>query len=129
MASGGISQLANTRGPVTAANADTVGTNMNLARIFTTTGTALMDCSYAVSGAGVNGSALLSSVGVGVNVTGFSFKLPADNGGTLKLNSILVNRLVDLWMGNQTTSVPYIGDYDKRGVFAKAVLWLGTCVC
>lgn len=109
VASGGVSQLANTRAPVTPANADTVGTNMNLARIFTTAGTPLIDCSYGTSGSGVNGSSLLSSVGVGVNITGFSFKLPADNGGTLKMNAALINRLVDLWMGNQTTAVPYMG--------------------
>ncbi len=109
VASGGISQLANSRPPVTPANADTVGTNMNYARIYSTAGTALIDCSYATSGAGVNGDSLLSSVGVGNIITGFAFKLPADNGGTLKLNGALINRMVDLWTGNQTTAVPYMG--------------------
>lgn len=108
-ASGGVSQLVNNRAPVTPANADTVGTNMNYARIFTTGGLPLIDCSYSTTGAGVNGSSLLSSAGVGVDIVGFAFKLPADNGGTLKLNAALINRLVDLWMGNQTTAVPYMG--------------------
>lgn len=109
-ASGGISQLVNSRSPVNPASADTVGTNMNYARIFTTAGLPLIDCSYSTSGAGVNGSSLLSSVGVGVDITGFAFKLPADNGGTLKLNAALINRLVDCWMGvNTPTSVPYMG--------------------
>lgn len=108
-ASGGVTQLANNRAPVNATNADTVGSTMTFARIYTTAGLPLIDCSYATSGAGVNGSSQLSSAGVGVTLTGFAFKLPADNGGTLKLNASLINRLVDLWMGIQTTAVPYMG--------------------
>ena len=116
--SGGVSQLTNSRAPVTPANALTVA-NMNYARIFNTSGTALIDCSVSASGGG--GAVIIDNVncsaGVGNILTGFSLKLPATNGSTLRLNGLLVNRMVDLWTGVQTTAVPYMGK-DTSGACA-----------
>lgn len=109
-ASGGVAMLTANRSPVTPANALTVA-SMNFARIFSSAGTPLIDCS--VSAAGGGGSVIIdninSSAGVGNMLQGFSLKLPATNGGTLRLNGLLVNRMVDLWTGVQTTAVPYMG--------------------
>lgn len=108
-AGGGISQLTNSRQPVTPASALTVSA-LTFARIYNTSGQACIDAS--VSAAGGGGSVILDSIdsvaGVGVIVQAFSLKLPLNNGGSLSMNAALVDRLVDLWCGNATV-VPEMG--------------------
>jgi hypothetical protein len=100
-AGGSISQLSANRG----ANASSSVSALSFARIYGSTGTALMDTPVSLSGGG--GGLILdnlsSTAGVALNCTGFSIKFPKTNGGTLFLNQALSDRLVDNMTALSTT--------------------------
>jgi hypothetical protein len=108
-AGGGISQLAGVVAPVTPANGVAVA-SLTFARIYTTTSLPLIDAPVSLAGGGgeVTLSSLTSVVSVGMNVDGFSLKMPMDL-GTLFLSASLANRLVDMWCGGSSTS-PNMGN-------------------
>ncbi len=102
-ASGGISSLNQSRSTV-AANAVS---SLNWARIFNTSGTALIDCAIGLASGGVIVDALSSTVGNALTATAFSLKLPSFS-GTIILGQALNNRMVDVWTGNSST-IPGMG--------------------
>ena len=122
--SGGISQLGAYTPPTTPANALSV-TTITFARLYTTSGTPVLDCPASIAGGG--GSIILdsltSSAGVGNIVQAFVLKLPFNNGGTLSFSATLVDRLVDIW-GGASTVVPQMG-VNTNGAVA-LYLYTGT---
>ena len=106
---GGVSQLSVLRGPTTPASALTCS-SITTARIYNTSGTAVIDTTATAAGGG--GGVIIDSVnavaGVGSTVQAFSFKLPLNNGGTMSMNATLVDRMVDLWTGAASV-VPEMG--------------------
>lgn len=87
----GISALASAR----SANATNAVSSITFARLYGSSGTAMVDCVASLSGGGggVIVPTLNSSAGVAFQVDSFSVKMPLAN-GTIKLNAALANALV-----------------------------------
>lgn len=87
----GISALTSAR----SANATNAVSSITFARLFGTSGTAMVDCVASLSGGGggVIVPTLNSSVGVAFQVDSFSIKMPLAN-STIMLNAVLANALV-----------------------------------
>lgn len=95
---GGVSSTSGDIAPVSPGNALATA-SITTVRIVDGYGTGLIDVVASVSGGG--GGIILDSltaiVAVGSTIKAFSFSLPLNNGGTVKVNSALATRLVDLW--------------------------------
>lgn len=115
-AAGGVCQLSS---PVSA-NATSTGT-VGFARIKNASGTASVDTTVGVagSGAGCILASLSASSGSPITVTNLDVKMPYTNGGTLKLNSDVVNQLAALASGASTTAM-------QMGINGSILVYSGT---
>lgn len=113
-AGGGVSQLGAPSAPQNAVAAVTAA-SLTFARIYSSTGTPVIDTSVSLAGGGggVILDSLTSSAGSGVNVTAFSLKMPSSL-GTLFLSASLADRLVDIWVVSGTTT-PNFGNTTGGG--------------